>query len=96
MAWIGSFMDCWLRMQAHTTLKGGANLAIIKREGSSHYELHYKEDLKNWAEKHLECDFRIVVFPSSHEMRMLLRSSQFNLFEGKEDASPPETAQTGE
>ena len=95
MAWMGSFMDCWLRMQAHTPLQGEATLAIIKRSGASHYELHYKDDLKSWSEKHLERKFRVVVCPSSHEMRILLKSSQFNLFEGKDDASPETAPQTG-
>lgn len=96
MAWIGSFMDCWLRMQAHTPLQGSANLAIIKPEWSSHYELHYKTDLDNWAKNNKEKNFRVVVCASSHEMRMLLRAAQFNLFEGKEDAGSKKTAQTGE
>lgn len=96
MAWIGSFMDCWLRMQAHTPKQGSANLAIIKREGGSHYELHYKDDLDNWAKQHLDRDFRVVVCPSSHEMRVLLSSAQFNLFEGKEDAGSETASQAGE
>lgn len=96
MAWIGSFMDCWLRMQAHTPLQGAANLAIIKRKDASHYELHYKSDLDNWVANHPDREFRVVVCPSSHELRILLKSAQFNLFEGKEDASPTETTQARE
>lgn len=95
MAWKGSFSDCWLRMQAHMPRQSEPNLAIIKYTGSDHYELHQKDDIDNWQKVDRQSEFRVVMCIGSHEMRVIMKTAQFNLFERPDDADPQTDPQAG-
>jgi hypothetical protein len=75
-------------MQAHMPRQSEPNLAIIKFDGADHYELHRKDDVSKWSEVNEGHGYRVVMCVGSHEMRILMKTAQFNLFEGPDDADP--------
>ena len=96
MAWKGSFISCWLRLQSHTTRDPQPQFCIIRRDGSSNYELHSYHDVQAFPRRNPEFKFRIVVCPTPSEIRALIKTGQFNLFEEAPDADTETAPQTGE
>lgn len=96
MAWKGSFQNCWLRMQSIMTRDPDPQFCIINHAGDKGYELHNYDDLLQFLERPEDYSFRIVVCPTPKEMKALIRTGQFNLFEEAPDADPETAPQTGE
>ena len=88
MAWVGSFSSCWLRMQAHMTNDDKAQFAIIRFTGEKQYQLIYINDLPALITNPEDLQFRIVACPKPSELRAMIKTGQFNLFEQDLNASP--------
>lgn len=95
MAWKGSFINCWLRLQSHMTKDNEPQFAIIRREGTTNYELHTYHDIQAFPRRNPEFKFRIVVCPTPSEMKALINTGQFNLFEESQDADTETAPQAG-
>lgn len=96
MAWKGSFVSCWLRLQSHMTRVDYPQLAIIQVEDSNTYELHTYDDILEFPRRDIMLKFRVVVCPTPNEMKTLIKTGQFNLFEEAPDAGTETAPQTGE
>lgn len=96
MAWKGSFSSCWLRLQSHMTKTNIPQFAIIQPEDSKTYELHTYDDLLAFPQRDPEFKFRVVICPAPNEMKALIKTGQFNLFEEVPDADTETAPQTGE
>lgn len=96
MAWKGSFSSCWLRLQSHMTKDPEPQFGIIRREGSSNYELHTYNDISVFPHRDPEFKFRIIVCPTPSEMKALIKTGQFNLFEEAPDADTETATQARE
>ena len=96
MAWKGSFTSCWLRLQSHMTKDNEPQFAIIQLEGDNTYELHNYHDIASFTQREPEFKFRIAVCPTPNEMKALIKTGQFNLFEEAPNAGTQTAPQTRE